>query len=43
MKDIMRALHNGNKRLTKTLIMGQLKTNLSASKRNSLLKLYNTL
>ena len=43
MKDIMQAFHNGNKKLTKTLILGQLKTNLSANKRNELLRLYNTL
>lgn len=39
----MQAFHNGNKKLTRTLILGQLKTNLSAHKRNELLKLYNAL
>jgi len=43
MKDIIQAYRNGNKKLTKTLILGQLKTNLSPNKRNELLKLYNTL
>ena len=43
MKDIMQAYHNGNKKLTKTLILGKLKTNQSNYKVQQLLTLYNEL
>lgn len=43
MKDIMRLYQDGNKTTTKKLILGKLKTNLSANKRNELLKIYNSL
>ena len=43
MKDIMRLYQDGNKTATKKLILGQLRTNLSANKRNELLRIYNSL
>jgi hypothetical protein len=43
MKDIMRAYHNGNTKLTKTLILGKLKTNQCDYKVRQLLTLYNEL
>ena len=43
MKDIMQAYHNGNTKLTKTLILGKLKTNQSQYKVRQLLTLYNEL
>lgn len=39
----MRAYHNGNKKLTKTLILGKLKTNQSQYRLRQLLTLYNEL